>query len=71
MSVAIANSWTRCADELPDSDTTVLIYSPSPDASEPVWLGYHDGTVWRDIDNIPFAVSGVTHWMHLPEPPPA
>lgn len=57
--------WIACVDGLPDSDTTVLIYSPTA-KSEPVWLGYHDGEDWYTIDHQP---TSVTHWQDMPEPP--
>lgn len=59
--------WRDATKELPDADTTVLIAIPEAEC-EPVWVGYHDGTVWRDIQDV--AVK-VTHWMHLPTPPTA
>jgi hypothetical protein len=57
-----AQPWKRCTEEMPDSDTTVMIYHP--EVAEPVWLGYHDGETWRDVCGLRAAVS---HWMHLPE----
>lgn len=56
--------WKRCEDVMPDSDETVMVHHPGED--EPVWIGYHDGEVWRYIDG---AQCGVTHWMELPAPP--
>lgn len=56
--------WKRCEDVMPDSDETVMVHHPGED--EPVWLGYHDGEVWRYVDG---AQCGVTHWMELPAPP--
>lgn len=56
--------WRRCADEMPDSDQTVMIHHAEED--EPVWLGYHDGETWRLVDGTRCAVS---HWKHLPPPP--
>ena len=57
--------WQPCVDGLPDSDSTVMIYTP--DSNEPIWLGYHDGEQWWTIEQFP--VTGVTHWMDMPEPP--
>ena len=58
-------NWRECADELPDTDETVLISSPTAD--EPVWLGFHDGDRWRNVDG---QISPeVTHWAPMPEPP--
>jgi hypothetical protein len=62
-----AAGWKCCAEEMPDSDLTVLIANPIwPD--DPVWIGYHDGDVWRDIDNMRLN-SAPTHWMDFPAPP--
>jgi len=58
--------WRRCADEMPDSDSTVMIHHA--EEGEPVWMGYHDGETWRQVDG---ARCAVTHWMPLPEPPNA
>lgn len=56
--------WTRCADDLPDADLTVMIHHPDED--EPVWVGYLDGETWRTAEGVRVAV---THWMPMPEPP--
>lgn len=50
--------------EPPDSDTTVHLYDPA--ASEPVWLGYLDGDVWRYVDGMP---ATPTHWSDVPKGP--
>ena len=63
-----AQQWALCADELPDSDTTVLAFWP--DADDPVDLAYHDGECWRSAANcLKFRVEP-THWRDLPEGPP-
>jgi hypothetical protein len=51
IAVTIAETihWRLVADELPDADTTVLVYAPG--ASDPVWMGYYDDVYW-------FAVGG-------------
>lgn len=49
---------------LPDSDQTVMVHHPKNE--EPVWMGYHDGECWRDIDGMTIRVS---HWAPLMEPP--
>ena len=54
--------WKSVEEELPDADTTVLVCTE--DCAEPVWLGYYDGEVWRDIDSLPIKV---TRWCDLPE----
>ncbi len=38
-------------DGVPDADTTVLTLSPTSD--EPIWLGYWDGSIWRDVEGFP------------------
>jgi len=60
-------TWISTEEQLPDSDTTVLIYEPDS-ASEPVWMGYHDGEKWQDLSGWPCRTP-VTHWRHLPDPP--
>lgn len=52
--------------EPPDSDTTVLLFDPA--ASEPVWLGYLDGEIWRYVDGMP---ASPTHYADLPKGPTA
>ncbi len=58
--------------DLPDGDTTVQIETdPDSDASEPVWLGFHDGTGWLDVmgdtvqviawADMPMGTRGVRH----------
>lgn len=54
--------WRDTADELPDSDETVLVEC---DGDEPVWLGYHDGAQWLSVDGEAIHVTG---WMPLPPP---
>ena len=48
-------------DGVPDADTTVLTQSETSD--EPVWPGYWDGTVWRDIEGFE---RDVTAWANFP-----
>ena len=55
--------WIDAAHALPDSDMTVLI--SAPDSSEPVWLGFHDGECWRNVEGFPITVTG---WAEMPEP---
>ena len=67
--------WQPCADGLPDSDTTVLV--SNPEWIEPVFMGYHDGEVWREINGAAWMPDDFedpnerppTHWADLPEPP--
>lgn len=50
---------------LPDSDTTVMVALDPEFHDEPVWLGYHDGLDWMDIDgNVLVSVLG---WAELPK----
>jgi hypothetical protein len=56
--------WIDAETQLPDSDLTVLIHHQAND--EPVWLGYHDGETWRDVNAEEVQVS---HWMDMPAPP--
>jgi hypothetical protein len=56
--------WRDCATDPPDSDTTVQIFDPK--SSEPVWLGYLDGDVWRHVDA---TQASPTHWAEMPEGP--
>jgi hypothetical protein len=62
------SGWIDVKTELPDADTIVLIFTPSQDAAEPVWLGYYDDEVnqWRTPEG---SLITVTHWQPLPEPP--
>lgn len=41
-------TWTPVEHGLPDADLTVNI-ELAPGAGEPVWLGYFDGEIWRDV----------------------
>lgn len=56
--------WTRCSDQLPDDDTTVLIAM----ADGEVWVGYMDEGAWFYASSDPCGVE-VTHWCDLPEHP--
>jgi hypothetical protein len=59
--------WISSGDQLPDSDTTVLIHRP--DADEPVWMGYHDGDIWRTVDGGAIAPGQVRDWCDMPKGP--
>ena len=59
--------WIPCAEQLPDSDTTVMTFAP--DSNEPVWPAYHDGDQWVDMMGGPITDAAITHWMEFPEPP--
>ena len=61
--------WHRVADEMPDADTTVLLWGP--DYSE-VLVGVYDETddppCWRDSEG--FACDfEITHWADMPGGP--
>jgi hypothetical protein len=49
--------------KLPDPDITVLICLK--DADEPSWMGWHDGTEWRQIDGSTVAGT-VIKWADMP-----
>lgn len=57
--------WISVDEHMPDDDQTVLVYAPK--SSEPVWLAYHDGDIWRYIDGT--EAHEVTHWLPMPEGP--
>lgn len=59
-----ALTWTKVADRLPDSETTVMLFDPG--ASESVWSGYLDGEIWRYVDAMP---ATPTHWSEMPAGP--
>ena len=65
-------SWNS-AETLPDSELTVIIHMPN--ATEPIWLGYHDGEQWFTVEGTAVKdLDGdgpVAHWMEMPDPPPA
>lgn len=60
--------WNRVNERLPDDDQIVLVHAP--DATEPVWLGFHhretESWVWAEGADI---LEKVTHWMEIPEVP--
>ena len=58
------DAWIPCADDMPDSDATVMIHQPGD--ADPVWIGLHDGDTWRTADG---ERTEVTHWCHFPPPP--
>lgn len=59
--------WTDVTDSMPDDETTVLIFTPSP--SEPVFLGWHDSNDgWYYVDGSPVAYA-VSHWAEIPAGP--
>lgn len=58
--------WKPVVEQLPDDELTVLVTNAAWD--EPVWMGYRDGEVWRDV-NAEVLEPDPTHWMDLPAPP--
>lgn len=54
--------WHEVAQRLPDAETSVLYFAP--DSSEPVWIGWFDGTDWYDVGGC--IVEDVVRWAHLP-----
>jgi hypothetical protein len=74
MSVLISESiqWVDVKDQMPDSELTVLV--SAPEASEPVWLGYHDGDSWFSVDGMGYGneeeqVAQVVAWAEMPKGP--
>jgi hypothetical protein len=62
--------WVFASEQLPDAETTVLLYSPGAD--DPVWFGYLDYMdfipLWRDVSGMPM-LTPVTRWADLPKGP--
>jgi hypothetical protein len=56
--------WLPVTRELPDDGITVPVHTPKDD--EPVFLGFLDGEIWRNVNAEQIEV---THWADLPEPP--
>ena len=56
--------WHSVDVELPDPDTTVLLYAPTAD--EPVWLGWYDGAFWFAVDAMEYEDGAVKAWAYLP-----
>ena len=61
------DKWMPCAEEMPDSDATVMTFAPGSDCL--VWPGYHNGERWMNVDETPMGGPQPTHWMDFPEPP--
>lgn len=69
MSVAVESiAWHFVEEDLPDADTTVLVYAP--ECIEPVWLGWYDGVVWFAVDASTFESKQVKAWADVPAGPP-
>lgn len=61
-------TWIPVEEELPDSETTVLIFG-AEGLDPPVWLGWYDSLakVWREVSAD--EVANITHWAEIPEGP--
>lgn len=55
-------TWRDAGPDLPDAELTVLVRTEG--CGEPVWLGFHDGDVWRDTEGAEIAV---IRWADLPQ----
>ena len=62
--VTTALAWHDARAELPDSDTTVLLWTLDPDADDGAdWAaGWHDGECWRLCESGGVCGQIVTHW---------
>lgn len=66
MNIKETIEWHSTRISMPDSDITVLLFCPQLDCE--VWIGYHDGEVWREVGSD--TIDGrVTHWAHIPSGP--
>lgn len=64
--------WIAVTDQLPDADTTVIVFAP--DADDPIWLGFYDGVYWFSVDGPTYGddeeiAAPVTAWAMLPVGP--
>lgn len=58
-------TWVNAvAPDLPDADMTVLVEIDGE--SEPVWLGFFDGTAWRSVSDGDIFAGTVTGWADMP-----
>jgi len=48
--------WTLVGEGMPDADLTVNIMLNEEFSDEPIWLGYFDGELWRDVEGMPVDV---------------
>lgn len=61
--------WINCKDRLPESGEWVLVYTPVKDqhlielALLDITIGFHNPLMGRGV------MTGITHFMYLPEPP--
>ena len=61
------SAWTDVKEELPDSDTIVMVFSAAWD--DPVEMGFLDGEDWRNFEGMKFGEDSPTHWRDIPEGP--
>jgi hypothetical protein len=59
-------NWIPVKDQLPDDETTVMIYSAKHD--EPVWFGFYEANAWFLPDGMPL-LAKPTHWADMPAGP--
>lgn len=60
--------WRSVADQLPDADTTVMVFAPA--CYEPIWLGwYYEEDGWHSVEAVPYPKDAVVAWAHLPQGP--
>lgn len=71
--IEVITRWIPVDEELPDSDTTVMIFNTN--WNDPVFMGWLDGDMWRNIHAAPlngrehdFEFVPPTHWAHMPYP---
>lgn len=61
----VMSEWIKCEEQLPQQNEEVLVFGESW-GTVVAFLNHHgnwdDGDFYADI-------SGITHWMPLPEPP--
>ncbi len=57
--------WIPVTEMLPSIDETILVYDGDVDTG----IFYKGAFQTFDENGYPFEISGVTHWMPLPEPP--
>lgn len=58
-------TWRRADTDQPNDDTTVMVSVMG--SSEPVWLGWLDDGVWRDVSDGGAIGGTVVSWADVPE----
>lgn len=59
--------WHQASVSLPDADITVMVFAPR--SSEPIWLGFFDGTDWYDCSGAKYELIQVVAWAEMPRGP--